>query len=69
VFHSARSLAQVTGVQVFAAVNRTWVEQFRRQRRDELLKFSAATALLFVAFGLVFLVQHTGAHQLQRLIG
>ena len=69
VFHSVRSLAQVTGVPVFAAVSRTWVAQFRQQRREELLKFSAATVLLFVAFGLVFLVQHAGAHQLQRLIG
>jgi len=69
VFHSARSLTQVTGVPVFAAINRTWAEQFRQQRQQELLKFSAATLLLFVTYGLVFMVQHAGAHQFQRLIG
>jgi polysaccharide chain length determinant protein (PEP-CTERM system associated) len=69
VFHSVRSLTQVTGVPVFAAINRTWAEQFRQQRRAELLKFSAATVLLFATYGLVFLVQHAGAYQLQRLIG
>lgn len=69
VFHSARTLAEVTGLPVIGAISRTWVERYRQLRRVELLKFSAATLLLVLTFGLVLLLQHTGAQQLQRLIG
>lgn len=68
-FHSARTLGEVTGLPVLAAVSRTWRERHWQQRRLELMKFSAATGALVVAFGLVLLLQHAGARQLQLLIG
>ncbi|MGD9597458.1 MAG: XrtA system polysaccharide chain length determinant [Steroidobacteraceae bacterium] len=69
VFHTARELAEVTGVTVFGAISRTWVDRHRRQRRTELLKFSGVTALLFLVFGVFLSLQDTLARQLQKLIG
>lgn len=69
VFHSVPSLAHVTGLPVLAAVSRTWVERYRLRRRDELMKFSGGTALLFVAFGLVLLLQPLVVQLLLRLTG
>lgn len=69
VFLTMRSLAEVTGLPVLAAVSRTWIERHRRERRMELLKFSTATLLLLLAFGLVLLRQQTGVELVQRLIG
>jgi polysaccharide chain length determinant protein (PEP-CTERM system associated) len=69
VFHTQRTLAEVTGLPVFASISRTWIDRHRHQRRTELLKFSAATLLLFVVFGVVFAVQDAAARQLQQLIG
>jgi polysaccharide chain length determinant protein (PEP-CTERM system associated) len=66
VFQSARSLADVTGLPVLAAVSRTWLDRHGLQRRGEVLKFSAASLLLFVAFGIVYLGAGSFLH---RLIG
>lgn len=57
VFYSVRTLTEVAGVPVFAAISRTWMDRHRQQRRSELLRFSAATVLLFITFGFVFLIQ------------
>ncbi|GMU68282.1 MAG: hypothetical protein AMXMBFR37_06150 [Steroidobacteraceae bacterium] len=69
VFHTVRSLAEVTGLPVFTAISRTWVDRHRQQRRLELLKFSGATLLLFLVFGAVMALQDSAARHLQRLIG
>jgi polysaccharide chain length determinant protein (PEP-CTERM system associated) len=66
VFSTVRSLTEVTGLPVLATISRTWVDRHRQQRRTEMLKFSAATGLLLVAFGLVFLLQHSGLPQLLK---
>jgi polysaccharide chain length determinant protein (PEP-CTERM system associated) len=59
VFHSVRMLSEVTGLPVLAAVSRTWVDRHRQQRKMELLKFSAVTALLILAFGFVLIWQQS----------
>jgi protein tyrosine kinase modulator len=64
VFHTARSLAEITGLPVLAAVSRTWVDRHRQQRRMELLKFCTAAALLIFAFGMVLMLQQTTLRQL-----
>jgi len=64
VFHTARSLAEITGLPVLGAVSRTWLDRHRQRRRMELLKFSAAALLLFAAFGVMFALQQTGLRQL-----
>ncbi|MGQ0384054.1 MAG: XrtA system polysaccharide chain length determinant [Gammaproteobacteria bacterium] len=69
VFHGVRRLAEVTGVQVLAAVSRTFEDRHRHERRRELLKFSAATLGLVAAFIIVFLVQAPGVAAMQRLAG
>lgn len=68
-FHSLRSLAEVTGVPVLAAVSRTFVERHRQERKLELMKFATATLALVLAFGIIFVVQEAGVGQLKRLIG
>lgn len=69
VFHTVRSLAEATGLPVLAAISRTWVDRHRQQRREELLKFSAAALLLIFVFGLVYALQGFVTQQMQRLIG
>ncbi len=69
VFHTVRALTEVTGLPVFAAISRTWVDRHRQQRREELLKFSAAALALFVIFGVVMALQEFAARHLQNLIG
>jgi polysaccharide chain length determinant protein (PEP-CTERM system associated) len=66
VFQSARSLADVTGLPVLAAVSRTWLDRRGQQRRSEVLRFSAASLALFVVFGFVYLGAGSFLH---RLIG
>lgn len=69
VFHSVRTLTEVTGLPVFTAISRTWVDRHRQQRRLELIKFSAAALLLLAVSALIYLLQDAGTQQLQRLIG
>jgi polysaccharide chain length determinant protein (PEP-CTERM system associated) len=69
VFHSVRTLAAVTGLPVLAAVSRTFEERHRQERKLELMKFSAATLTLIIAFGVIYMVQESGVTQLQRLFG
>jgi hypothetical protein len=69
VFHSARRLAEATGLQVLAAVSRTFEERHRQERKQELLQFSAATAGLVLVFGFVYVTQAPGLSFLQRLTG
>jgi hypothetical protein len=69
VFQSARRLAEVTGLQVLAAVSRTFEDRHRVERKRELLRFSTATGALVVAFGLIYLIETPGLSILQRLSG
>lgn len=69
VFQSARRLAEVTGLQVLAAISRTFEEQHRRERKQELLRFAMATVALVVLYGVVNLVHDPGLLQLRRLMG
>lgn len=69
VFQSARRLAEVTGLQVLAAVSRTFEDRHRRERKQELLRFSAATVALVLVFGLVLAIHAPGIALLQRLNG
>lgn len=69
VFHSVPALTQATGLPVLAAVSRTWVDRYRAQRRSELLRFSGGTALLFLAFGLMLVLQPVVTQLIQRATG
>ncbi|MEX1994496.1 MAG: XrtA system polysaccharide chain length determinant [Steroidobacteraceae bacterium] len=69
VFHSVRTLADVTGQQVLAAVSRTFEDQHRRDRKQEVWKFSAAMLALVGLYAAISFVQGPGAAQLQRLMG
>jgi polysaccharide chain length determinant protein (PEP-CTERM system associated) len=69
VFHGARTLSEVTGLPVLAAIGRTWLERHRQQRKMELLQVSVAGALLLLAFTITLVLQDFGARQLQKLIG
>ncbi|MGE3667580.1 MAG: GNVR domain-containing protein, partial [Steroidobacteraceae bacterium] len=69
VFHTVRALTETTGQPVFAAISRTWVDRHRQQRKLEFLKFSAATLVLLLVFGLVMALQDFAARHLQNLIG
>lgn len=60
VFSTVRSLTEVTGLPVLATISRTWIDRHRQQRRTELLKFSAVTALLVVTFGAVLMFHQSG---------
>lgn len=69
VFNNAKSLGEITGVQVIAAVSRTWRERHRHLRRVQLLRFTAGAGLLIAIFGAAVVLQHAGALHLQRLLG
>lgn len=69
VFHSAKSLEGITGLAVIGSISRTWLERHRHVRRLEVLKFSAAAALLGIAFAAVLTLQKSTAEQLRQLIG
>lgn len=69
VFHSVSTLAEVTGLQVLAAVSRTFEDRHRQERRQEFLRFSAATFALVALYAVVYFVQEPGRAQLQRVIG
>ena len=69
VFHSVRTLAEVTGLPVLASISRTWVDRHRQERRRQLMVLAAATLLLFFSFALILKVQQTASQHLLRLIG
>jgi hypothetical protein len=61
VFYTEKHLAEVTGKPVLTSIGRTWLDRHRLQRRSELLRFSAVTAGLVMAFGLLQVLQRLGA--------
>ena len=69
VFHSAKSLEEITGLSVLASVSRTWLQRHRHGRRLEVLRFSAIAILLVATFGAATLLQQPAANLMQRLMG
>jgi hypothetical protein len=67
VFHSVRTLTEVTALPVLASISRTWVDRHRLQRRVELYRFAGGTLLLLVTFGIIVVIQGTG--MFQRVLG
>jgi polysaccharide chain length determinant protein (PEP-CTERM system associated) len=69
VFQDVRSLAEITGLPVLAAVSRTWLARHMAAVRRDSLKLSGAALLLLVAFSTVMIWHETGARLFQRLLG
>lgn len=69
VFATSRSLADLTGLPVLGTVTRSWVEKYRAQLRSGLLRYSIASALLFVAFVVVVVVQQPASRLLRQMLG
>lgn len=68
VFHTAKSLSGITGLNVLGAVSRTWLERHRQVRRMEVLKFAGGALMLVVTFGAALTLQQPGSQLLQRLV-
>ncbi|MBL8266090.1 XrtA system polysaccharide chain length determinant [Steroidobacter sp.] len=69
VFATSRSLSDLTGLPVLGTVTRSWVEKYRAQLRSGLLRYSIASALLFVVFIVVVVVQQPGSRLLRQMLG
>jgi len=69
VFSSVRALTELTGLPVLGSVTRTWVEKQRAELKAGLLRYSAASGLLVVLFGVVLFFQEPGSRWLRQLIG
>ena len=69
VFATSRSLADMTGLPVLGTVTRSWVEKYQAQLRSGLLRYSIASALLFVVFVVVVVAQQPGSRLLRQLLG
>lgn len=68
VFYSVRALAEATGRQVLASVSRTFEDQHRRERRLELLGFTAGMAGLVLVFAIVMFLQVPDLQQVAELV-
>jgi polysaccharide chain length determinant protein (PEP-CTERM system associated) len=69
VFATSSSLADLTGLPVLGTVTRSWVEKYRAQLRNGLIRYSIASALLFVVFIGVVAVQQPGSRLLRQMLG
>jgi polysaccharide chain length determinant protein (PEP-CTERM system associated) len=69
VFASSRSLSDLTGLPVLGSVTRSWVEKYQAQLRGGLVRYSVASALLFVVFIVVVAVQQPGSRLLRQMLG
>jgi len=69
VFANSRSLADLTGLPVLGTVTRSWVEKYRAQLRGGLLRYSIASALLFVVFIVVVVAQQPGSRLIRHVLG
>lgn len=68
VFVDSRSMAEITGVPVLGSVTRTWVELQRAEIRRGLLRYSAASALLVVLFGVVVVIQRPASQLIHGML-
>jgi polysaccharide chain length determinant protein (PEP-CTERM system associated) len=69
VFANSRSLAELTGLPVLGTVTRSWVEKYQAQLRRGLMRYSIASALLFVVFIVGVAVQQPGSRLLRQMLG
>jgi polysaccharide chain length determinant protein (PEP-CTERM system associated) len=69
VFVNSRSLAEVTGLTVFGTVTRTWIERQQAELRAGLLRYSAVSGLLLVAFIVTLIVQQPASRFMRNLLG
>ena len=69
VFSNSRTLADLTGLPVLGTVTRSWVEKYRAQLRGGLLRYSIASALLFVVFIAVVVAQQPGSRFIRQMLG
>ncbi|MBM0106196.1 hypothetical protein JM946_15800 [Steroidobacter sp. S1-65] len=68
VFATSRTLGEVTGLPVLGTVTRSWVEKYRAQLRRGLLRYAAASALLFVVFIVAVVAQQPASRMLRQLL-
>lgn len=69
VFATSRSLSELTGLPVLGTVTRSWVEKYQAQLRRGLLRYSIASALLFVVFIVVVVAQQPASRLLRQVLG
>ena len=69
VVFDARKLEEVIGLPVLGSVRMTWLNRNLAQRRAELGSFLAASAFLFLAFGVVVLARNPAGELVRNLIG
>lgn len=69
VFSDSRTLGDVTGLPVLGSVTRTWIDKYRAELRRGLLRYSAASVLLFVVFIVALFMQQPGSRLLQQILG
>src|SRR5690606_28720602 len=69
VFFSARSLAEVTGLDVLGTVSAAWVDKQRAAVRRGVLRYSAASAALLAAFVVAVAVQGRASRFFSQLLG
>jgi len=68
VFASERTLGEVTGLPVLGVVPRMWVEKYREQMKQGLLRYAIASGSLLAVFFLVLLLQESGSHLVRRIL-
>lgn len=69
VFVSARTLADITGLDVLGVVSATWVEKQRAAVRRGLLRYSAASIALVVAFVVAVVVEQPASRFIRQMLG
>lgn len=68
VFHNTKSLRQVTGLPVLGIVSKMRPSEHRSRRIWQLGAFGAATSILFVAFGILLLIQDVATRMFQSIL-
>lgn len=69
VFANSRVLAEMTGLPVLGTVTRTWIERQQAAMKAGLLRYSAVSVLLFVAFVVALVVQKPASELMRQLLG
>jgi len=69
VIQNTRTLGEVTGLPVLAAVSRTWASRHRERSRGDLVRLSAAAAAVLIAFAVMQAFYEPTVRLVQRLSG